>query len=93
MGWRTYTPDGRTLDVDFTKGTWIATCSDGHGVGTTAAEALSRALEMEATVSTLGESSALETWIAEQATMLEQECAGVQPSSGSSEDAPERSAE
>jgi hypothetical protein len=78
MGWRTYTPDGRALDVDFTDGTWIATCADGHGVGTTAAEALTRALDADDTAGTIGEIS-LEAWIAEQATILEEECAGPGP--------------
>ncbi len=74
MAWRTYTPDGRTLDVEFTKGTWIATCEGGHGVGASAAEALSRALDDEVGMSSLDPSSALNAWIKEQASRLEREC-------------------
>lgn len=74
MAWRTYTPDGRTLDVEFTDGRWIATCEGGHGVGATAAEALTRALDDEVGMSSLDPSSTLDSWIKEQATRLEREC-------------------
>jgi hypothetical protein len=44
MPWRTYTPDGRTLDVDYADGTWVASCDAGQGVGKTAAEAIAQSL-------------------------------------------------
>jgi hypothetical protein len=74
VAWRTYTPDGRTLDVEFTQGTWIATCEGGKGVGATAAEALAQALDDEIGIGSLDSSSALNAWIEEQASRLEREC-------------------
>jgi hypothetical protein len=72
VAWRTYTPDGRTLEVECTDGTWTAICEGGRGVGTTAAEAIAAALDGGA--STLGASRAgLAAWIAEQAAQLERE--------------------
>jgi hypothetical protein len=74
MAWRTYTPDGRTLDVEFADGNWIATCEGGRGIGTSAAEALARALDDEEGVTALESSTALNDWIEEQAAQLEREC-------------------
>ena len=72
MAWRTYTPDGRTLDVDYEDGTWVASCDDGQGVGKTAAEAISQSLS-EA-ITPIGSSPAvLGEWVVQQAARLELE--------------------
>ena len=72
MPWRTYTPDGRTLDVKYEDGTWVALCGDGQGSGKTAAEAIERSLG-EA-VRPIGTASAgLDEWVVHQAAMLERE--------------------
>ena len=76
MAWLTYTPDGRTLEVEFTNGTWIAACDGGRGVGSTAAEAILRALSADATP--IGTSLAvLAAWVGEQAARLEREQASA----------------
>ena len=72
MPWRTYTPDGRTLDVDYEDGTWVASCDDGQGVGKTAAEAITQSLG-EA-ITPIGSSPAiLDEWVVQQAAQLELE--------------------
>jgi hypothetical protein len=72
MGWRTYTPDGRTLDVEYDDGTWVASCDDGQGVGKTAAEAIARSLS-EA-ITPIGASPAiLDEWVVQQGARLEHE--------------------
>jgi hypothetical protein len=73
MPWRTYTPDGRTLDVDYEDGTWVASCDDGQGVGKTAAEAITQSLTV-ATVTVIGASSSkIDEWVVQQAARLELE--------------------
>jgi len=70
--WRTYTPDGRTLDVDYEDGTWVASCDDEQGVGKTAAEAITQSLGT--TIATIGASPArLDEWVVQQAARLELE--------------------
>jgi hypothetical protein len=72
MPWRTYTPDGRTLDVDYTDGTWVASCDDEQGVGQTAAEAITQSLGAKITV--IGTSpTILDEWVVQQAARLELE--------------------
>src|SRR5262245_11609095 len=72
MPWRTYTPDGRTLEVDYEDGTWVASCDDGQGAGKTAAEAITQSLG-EA-ITPIGSSTAiLDEWVVQQAAMLELE--------------------
>ena len=70
MPWRTYTPDGRTLEVDrLDDGLWIAVCESGTATGTTPQEAMREALGMEPTLG--GSNSALAAWIAERAAQYE----------------------
>jgi hypothetical protein len=72
VAWRTYTPDGRTLEIEFTDGNWIASCEDGRGVGATAAEAILRAITDAPTP--IGASiGVLATWVGEQSSRLERE--------------------
>jgi hypothetical protein len=72
MPWRTYTPDGRTLDVDYEDGTWVASCDAGQGSGKTAAEAIAQSLG-EA-ITPIGRShSVLDEWVVQQAALLELE--------------------
>lgn len=72
VAWRTYTPDGRTLEVEYSNGAWTATCDGGRGVGQTAAEAIMRSLGKAATP--IGARSALlAEWVEKQAARLEGE--------------------
>ena len=72
MVWRTYTPDGRTLDVEYADGTWHAFCDSGRGVGETAAEAITRSLGE--TITPIGVSAGtLDDWVLHQAAQLEHE--------------------
>jgi hypothetical protein len=72
MAWRTYTPDGRTLDVEYDDGTWVASCEDGEGVGSSAAEAITQSLGVAMTP--IGSSPALlDAWVVQQAAQLEHE--------------------
>ena len=81
MPWRTYTPDGRTLDVDYADGTWVASSDDGRGVGKTAAEAIYRSLREAATP--IGSSPAiLDRWVVQQAARLELELEELDPDDG-----------
>jgi hypothetical protein len=75
MPWRTYTPDGRTLDVEYADGTWHASCDSHQAEGTTAAEAIERSLGEPATP--IGSSrTVLDEWVAQQAALLEFELGG-----------------
>jgi hypothetical protein len=75
VAWRTYTPDGRALEVEFADGTWTAICEGGQAAGPSAAEAIKGALDNGATV--LGASrSGLSAWVADQAARLEREQRG-----------------
>jgi hypothetical protein len=81
MAWRTYTPDGRTLDVDYEDGTWVASCEDGQGSGKTAAEAISRSLGEAMTP--IGTSArTLDEWVVQQAALLEGELDGEHEAAG-----------
>jgi hypothetical protein len=81
MPWRTYTPDGRTLDVDYENGTWIASCEDGQGRGKTAAEAIAQSLGEAMTP--IGTSARiLDDWVVQQATLLEHELDGDHEQAG-----------
>ena len=72
MPWRTYTPDGRTLEVKYEDGTWVALCDDGEGSGKTAAEAIARSLG--GAIRSIGSTSAgLDEWVVQQAALLELE--------------------
>ena len=72
MRWRTYTPDGRTLEIDHTDGTWVASCDGVLRTGASPAEAMHAALSEEPRA--IGSSrSALAAWIQEQASTLERE--------------------
>jgi hypothetical protein len=75
MAWRTYTPDGRTLDVDYENGTWVASCEDGQGVGKTAAEAITQSLG-DAMTGIGTSSQILDQWVVHQAAQLELELNG-----------------
>lgn len=72
MTWRTYTPDGRTLEVEYANGTWLASCDNGRGVGETAAEAIMRSLG-EATTPIGASPATLNEWALQQAAQLELE--------------------
>jgi hypothetical protein len=75
MPWRTYTPDGRTLEVEHTDGTWLASCDSNRGEGATAAEAIVRSMGELATP--IGSSrTVLDEWVAQQAALLEFELGG-----------------
>jgi hypothetical protein len=70
--WRTYTPDGRVLDVEHSEGEWIADCGGSRGVGATALEAIRAAVGN--TQASIGASEpSLESWLAEHAASLEAE--------------------
>jgi hypothetical protein len=72
MAWRTYTPDGRTLDVEYADGTWRAFCDSGRGEGATAVQAIERSLGEG--VTPIGASRhTLHEWVAQQAARLELE--------------------
>jgi hypothetical protein len=77
MAWRTYTPDGRTLEVEYADGIWRAACDGGQGVGETAAEAIVRSLGDA--ITPIGASShTLDDWVVQQAAQLELERDGQQ---------------
>jgi hypothetical protein len=70
--WRTYTPDGRTLEVEYEDGEWVANCAGIRGVGSSALEAITAALGREPASIDRREPS-LEAWAAEHAQRLEAE--------------------
>jgi hypothetical protein len=71
-GWRTYTPDGRVLAVEYADGRWVADCDGRRGTATTARVAISTALGSQTTsIGTSDES--LADWISTQAARLEAE--------------------
>jgi NADPH:quinone reductase-like Zn-dependent oxidoreductase len=70
--WRTYTPDGRMLEVEYAAGRWVANCGGTRGVGASAVQAIRDAIGTEeATVG--GRDAALEAWVAAHAAQLESE--------------------
>lgn len=70
--WRTYTPDGRMLEVEHAAGEWIARCAGRRGSGTSALEAI-RAAVATPQASIERENPALEEWLREHAEQLESE--------------------
>jgi hypothetical protein len=72
MAWRTYTPDGRTLEVDrLVDGLWIAACESGTATAPTPAAAIHEALGSQRTIG--GSPQDLAAWIARQAEQYERE--------------------
>ena len=71
-GWRTYTPDGRMLEVEYLAGECIALCGGTRAVGATALEAISDAIGKAPASIAPGE-PALDAWVAEHAARLESE--------------------
>jgi hypothetical protein len=70
--WRTYTPDGRMLEVEHAEGEWVARCAGARGVGTSALAAIRAAVGGEP--ASIGPAAPmLETWVAEHAARLESE--------------------
>jgi len=70
--WKTYTPDGRTLEVEYADGEWIALCSGKRAVGSNAREAISAALGPEA--ASIGTAEpAIQAWVEAHAARLEAE--------------------
>jgi len=70
-GWRTYTPDGRMLEVEHDGLEWVARCDGAVGAGSSAREAITEALGSDGI--SIGSEPDLETWIAEQAARIEAE--------------------
>jgi hypothetical protein len=72
MSWRTYTPDGRTLEVDrLSDGIWIAACESGTATAPTPGDAIREALGPEQEIG--GSPEVLAMWIAAQAAQYERE--------------------
>jgi hypothetical protein len=75
MPWRTYTPDGRTLEVDRREdGVWVASCESGTATGSTPEEAMRDALGTERSIGSGAES--LRAWILERAAQYRRELDG-----------------
>ena len=70
--WRTYTPDGRVLEVEHAEGEWIARCAGARGVGTSALEAI-RAAVGGGPASIGSAQPTLDSWVIEHAARLESE--------------------
>jgi hypothetical protein len=70
--WRTYTPDGRTLEVEYAGGEWFARCAGVHGAGPSALEAITTAVR-GGTESIIRTDPALDAWVVEHAERLESE--------------------
>ena len=70
--WKTYTPDGRELEVEHENGAWVATCAGQRGVGATAQEAITAAVGRE-TASIGTAAPTIEAWVAAHAAQLEAE--------------------
>ncbi len=70
--WRTYTPDGRVLEIEHEDGAWLAICDGNRRTGATAHEAIAAAVGREhASIGTA--EPEIEAWIAAQAARLESE--------------------
>ena len=68
--WKTYTPDGRVLDVEYAEGEWVARCEGARGSGRSAHDAIAAALGTEeASIGT--PSDTVEAWVAAHAAQLE----------------------
>jgi hypothetical protein len=70
--WRTYTPDGRMLEVEYGGGEWVARCAGVRAVGQSALEAITAAVGGEPR-SIVGSDPALDSWLVEHAGRLESE--------------------
>jgi len=70
--WRTYTPDGRMLEVEYAAGEWVARCGGVRAAAPSALEAISEAVGPEQ--ATIGTSEpSLAAWVAAHAAQLESE--------------------
>jgi hypothetical protein len=70
--WRTYTPDGRVLEVEHLGGEWVAHCGGSRAVGKSALEAIRAAVGSEQ--ASIGpRDPMLESWLTEHAAQLESE--------------------
>jgi len=70
--WRTYTPDGRMLEVEHVGGEWVAHCGGVRGAGTSALEAIRAAVGGEP--ASIGSAEpTLDSWVVEHAARLESE--------------------
>jgi hypothetical protein len=70
--WRTYTPDGRMLEVEYAAGEWVAHCAGARGVGSTALEAIRAAVGTDQ--ASIGrDEPTMESWVTEHAEQLESE--------------------
>jgi hypothetical protein len=70
--WRTYTPDGRMLEVEYGGGEWVARCAGVRAVGQSALDAITAAVGGEPR-SIVRSEPALESWLVEHAERLESE--------------------
>jgi hypothetical protein len=70
--WKTYTPDGRMLEVEYANGDWVAVCEGERAVGASARAAIMAAIGPEPTAFGTSEPS-LAAWVAEHAAQLEAE--------------------
>ena len=70
--WRTYTPDGRMLEVEYAGGEWVARCAGVRGAGTSALDAITAAVGGEP-ASIARRHPAFEAWVVEHAEQLESE--------------------
>jgi hypothetical protein len=70
--WRTYTPDGRMLEVEYANGEWAARCAGVHGTGPSALEAITGAVR-SGPESIVRNDPALDSWVVEHARQLESE--------------------
>jgi hypothetical protein len=70
--WRTYTPDGRMLEVEYAAGEWVARCAGVRGAGPSALEAITAAVGGEPE-SIARNDPVLESWVVEHAERLESE--------------------
>jgi hypothetical protein len=76
VAWRTYTPDGRELGVEYEDGRWAATCDGNHYEAATALEAVSAAIGHDD--ASIGTSEPMvAAWIASHAIQLESEVADL----------------
>ena len=72
VAWRTYTPDGRELAVEYEDGRWTATCDGSECEAATALEAISTAIGHEN--ASIGTSEPMiAAWVASHAIQLESE--------------------
>ena len=70
--WRTYTPDGRTLEVEYAAGEWVARCAGSRGIGASAFDAITAAVGGQPK-SIARSDRALESWVLLHAQRLEAE--------------------